>query len=463
MRIKLTFKLETYSSQIDQAMLKLTPISISLRQLKNSLASINRLPPEILALIPTFRESEKDLISATAVCKYWRRTLISAPILWNNIVCSEQASRDAVGRLVRMYFERSGSVPVNVQMHARASRLLSPYTGRISQLTIFLENRSDLDEIAEHLSKSAPLIETVAIRVSHWHERGLVLPPGFFEAFLSSARTLTLRGAILSPGPCRLSKLTRFTLKMCLANVTSTILLDTLDQMPLLQLFDAHLKCANEQDPVPGDRVVTLPHLEVLTVTIYGNWSVPVASPILPALRLPRARRVVLVSTGAFDAPLTPILPLSFKERLPSLSVLPKASVTLDKDFNIIKFFGSAESELKVCTRPIVPYSFDKFTFGGIPFDNVRKICVSFRSLSVDTVFFINLLRSMRGLEYLKVFKNAVGPVASWIGEDEQNGICPALATLIIVDDKAKECVEVLKQVRERAGVPIANVEIRYD
>ncbi|KAF9782264.1 hypothetical protein BJ322DRAFT_207313 [Thelephora terrestris] len=71
---------------------------------KTSLAPINCLPPEILALIPTFRESEKVLINATAVCKYWRRTLVSTPSLWNKIVY--------LGRNITnpyAYFQRSRS------------------------------------------------------------------------------------------------------------------------------------------------------------------------------------------------------------------------------------------------------------------------------------------------------------------------------------------------------------------
>ena len=42
----------------------------------------------------------------------------------------------------------------------------------------------------------------------------LRLPPIFFEAFLSSVRTLNFRGVTLAPGPCKLSQLTKFTLEI---------------------------------------------------------------------------------------------------------------------------------------------------------------------------------------------------------------------------------------------------------
>ena len=443
-------------------MLKLPSISIGLRQLKNSLVPINRLPPEILALVSAFRESEEDLMSATAVCKYWRSTLVSTPNLWNNIVCG----RDVAIPLVHMYFERSRTVPVVVQIHARSSRLLSPHTERISGLTMFIENLQDLHDIAEHLSKPAPLLHTITLRFAHRDRHSLTLPPGFFEVFLSSTKALTLHGRVLSPGPCELSRLTKFTLESDLSSATSADLLDSLEQIPLLQVFKALLRRRGQLDRVPGDRVVTLPRLEEISITIDENLFRPVASPILPSLRLPSARNVFLQSIGACGAPLTPILPLSFEDRLPSLNVVPKASVALNKEKNGTVFYGLGDSTFTLCTNSDTPYAFTLPTFGGLPFNSVRRLRVSFRSSTVDTSFFVNILRSMKGLECLKLKQNTVGPLGCWIGLDDQAGICPALSTLTIIDadfHTAKGCVEVLEQVRNRAGVPIANVEIMRD
>ena len=70
-------------------------------------------PPSRNPRFPTFRESERDLISATAVCKYWRKTLISTPTLWNKIICSEWEKTGITASYVQVYFERSGSIPVD--------------------------------------------------------------------------------------------------------------------------------------------------------------------------------------------------------------------------------------------------------------------------------------------------------------------------------------------------------------
>lgn len=453
-----------YEEEISRAETKLAFISISLRGLKNSFAPINRLPPEMLTLIQTFRESEKTLTNATAVCRYWRGTLISAPNLWNNIVCSEEASQDTVGTRVHTYFERSGSVPVSVRIHARASRFLSPHTERISRLVVVIDEQSDLSEIGEHLSKSAPLLQKLTLRLKQWRLQDLALPPGFFSAFLSSARTLNLCGAILSPGPCQLSKLTEFTLQSLLGNVTPTILLDTLEQMPLLRVFEAVLTCVDYLDPIPWDRVVTLPHLEEIMITINENRFTPTANPILPALCLPSARKVTLQSINARGAPSTPILPLLFKERLPNWTVTQRASAALDEGRNGIEFLGLNHSKLTLCANSNAPYAFTPLTYGGMPFESVRTLRVSFRSPTVDTVFFTHLLLSMKGLEWLQLKYSAVGPLDWWASEVDQARICPALSTLIIIDASpgARTRVDELTRARERAGVAIANVEIRH-
>jgi len=68
---------------------------------------INRLPPELLALILELRAREQDLVTPTHVCRYWRAALISAPCLWARIPCY------CVGR-TSTYLERSKSAPIDV-------------------------------------------------------------------------------------------------------------------------------------------------------------------------------------------------------------------------------------------------------------------------------------------------------------------------------------------------------------
>lgn len=362
-------------------MSKLPSVSTSLRQLKNSFAPVNRLPPEVLGLIQTFRKSERDLISAPAACAYWRRTLTSTPNLWNKIICSERENSEVVAPRIQAYLGRSRSIPVEVRIHAHSSRLLSSDTERISSLRMILDHPSNLDEIEKHLSKPAPILGAVSFHVEDWDQPTLVLPPAFFEEFLSSVRALDLYGVTLPLGPCKLSGLTKFTLSMRATSVSSIVLLDALEQMPSLRVFEVRLDYASRQDPVPIDYAIILPHLEEVATTRDDRFDPPHADTILPSLCLPSARRVSVRLINASGFPGSSILPLSFEERLPSFSVTPKVSVTFDGGVNI-EFFGLQNSRLALSMDPFIDYPFTRLTFGAAPFSSVHKLHVRFQGLT---------------------------------------------------------------------------------
>jgi hypothetical protein len=450
-------------AQIDWVISRLPPISTNLLELKNSLAPINRLPPEVLALIPAFRGSERDLINATAVCKRWRRTLVSTPSLWNNIICFKRERLVVIAPHIRAYLERSRSVPVNAQIHVSSSRLLSPHAERISSLRVFMGNYpSNVEALARHFSKPTPLLEAISLQVQDG-DRTLVLPPLFFDAFLSSVRTFTLEGATLAPGSCRLSRLTKFTLETCIkTSVPCVALLDSLAQMTLLQVFEVKLYCGHPPDAVPRNRVVTLPHLEEITITTNGQLIGPLENPISPVLCLPNARRVNIHSINAIEVPPTPILPLSFEQRLPGLSATPEVSVTLGRELNI-ELCGLHQSKLTLSIDAILHSAISLSMFGGAPFGSVRKLHVRLPRPPVDVKFFVKMLRVMRKLEWLGVEQGTEKPLTYWAEAVDQAEICPALTTLIITDadtKRAKRCIRELGQARRRDGVPIAYMEI---
>lgn len=334
---------------------------------------------------------------------------------------------------------------------------------------MFLDHPSNLDEMAEHLSKPAPLLETATLCV-----RGrslcwpvLVLPPSFFEACLSSVRTLTLQGVTLSPGSCKLSQLTKFTLETGFTtSVSSVVLLDALERMPLLRLFKTKLYYTMPPIAIPENRVVTLPYLEDITITTDEYPLTPFASPILPAICLPSAHRITMRSAIISGTHSTPILPLSFEERLPSLRATREVSITLGRGFNI-EFFGLDRSKLALSVGSVTPFLFTRSMFGGAPFDSVRKLHIGFPSSTVNVESFIAILRAMRRLECLEMEQNTVVPLAHWTDWEGRDpaGTCPALITLTIIEDDFNEAtrrVQRLEEARIRAGVPIARVDVRY-
>ena len=406
---------------------------------------------------------ERDLVNATAVCKRWRRTLIFTPTLWNKIIYSKYADPRVIAPRVQTYLERSGSVPLEVQIHINAFRLFYPHTERISSLEIFLDHKSYLYGVAQHISKSAPLLETMTV-----HATGRDSPklsPIFFEALHISVRALNVRGVILAPGPSKFSQITNFTLETRLQRFTTTALLDLIGEMPLLRFLEARIDCASLQDHKPEKRVITLLHLEEVTITTDEGSRVPLPSPIIPALCLPSVRRVNMGLIGARGAPRTPFLPPAFEVRLPALSTTPKVSLTVYEGFNI-EFFGSDQSRLTLHINSPQPFAFSKAIFGGTPFDSVLKLYVRFqRSWTTDLPFFFGMLQAMERLEYLEMKQNTTQPLVFWaMVQDDRTLICPALTTLIVTDtdfDEVRFYVEELQEARERAGLPIARVEVR--
>ena len=82
------------------------------RSLKNSFAPINRIPPEVLSLIPGYfnddeDSTDQDLIALTHVCRGWRHTLTSCSSLWTRLDCMDIDK-------THTYIQRSRSSPLEI-------------------------------------------------------------------------------------------------------------------------------------------------------------------------------------------------------------------------------------------------------------------------------------------------------------------------------------------------------------
>ena len=170
-----------------------------IRSLRNALAPINRIPPEILTLIPTFWTDDVDeewsMVTLTHVCRGWREIFISCSSLWTCLDC-ENADK------TRVYLERSKSSPITLWLD-RGERLLAddPFfeidPRAISHLK-YLDiqgSTENLQDITRQLSHPAPLLEKLTIEIDnigHGPRRGPVALTALFNGDLSSLRELTL-------------------------------------------------------------------------------------------------------------------------------------------------------------------------------------------------------------------------------------------------------------------------------
>ena len=324
---------------------------------------------------------------------------------------------------VKAYLERSGSTPLEVQIHDHASRLLSSHIERISSLWVFLDNPPNLHKIARHFPKPALLLQTMDLHVTNGGQSTLCLPSTFFETFLSSVRVLAAHGAILFPGPSKLSQLTKFPLETRFDTVSSIGLLDILEELSLLQLLEVKLDWTNQHGRISGNRIVTLSRLEEVTITMDDSFGVGLASPTLPALCLPSVRRINMRLFGIFYVLSIPILPPSFEERPPGLSATPEVLFTFHSKINVdIEFFGLYQSQLTLSINSVAPYFFRATTFGS-----VRKLHVHFQRPIRYLLSFFSMLRALGRLECLETEQNTIRSLSHWIDWYDQTELCPAL------------------------------------
>ena len=82
------------------------------RSLKNSFAPINRIPPEILSLIPDYcdeHDADQALVALTGVCRSWRDMLIARSSLWTTLDLMNIEK-------TRTYIRRSKSSPLKIYL-----------------------------------------------------------------------------------------------------------------------------------------------------------------------------------------------------------------------------------------------------------------------------------------------------------------------------------------------------------
>ena len=105
---------------------------MTIREWKNSLVPINRVPLDVLSLIPTHLPSQNDLFRATFVCRHWRRTFLQNAGLWSCL----RLSKGEV--YVSALLERAKGSPLTILASFKdpvdIETLLLPHTKQIAGL-----------------------------------------------------------------------------------------------------------------------------------------------------------------------------------------------------------------------------------------------------------------------------------------------------------------------------------------
>jgi hypothetical protein len=243
-----------------------------IRSWRNRLPPVNKIPPEILSLIPDFwndnyNDRDRDIITLTHVCQAWREVFTSRSSLWTDLNCKNKDK-------TRVYLERSKSLPINLSLDTRHRP--PPYLpffdviphaiGRLKSLSIE-GTPENLQGITTHLSRPAPLLEKLSISGGRDREarHNPVLALTLFDGDLSSLRSLSLT-SVRTELPWRnMVNLTSFNLcSMPPGEITVGQLLDFFESAPHLREVDIWV--VTPTSGTQNGRLVSLARLEKINI-----------------------------------------------------------------------------------------------------------------------------------------------------------------------------------------------------
>jgi len=256
---------------------------VTIRQWRNSFVHINRIPSEVLSLIPTHLGSHRDRLRATFVCRRWRRTFLQDATSWTRLILLHGAA------YVKTILERAkGSALDIIATHAdpvSAIMLLPPHNKQIKCLYFEYSYWPDIQRFSEIDSGPFPLIRILLINAVKELNPGSppVMTPPSLPLFGNAVNLDEL--SLHSEGSPSLNhfvfpSLTAFELSATPAEgFRVSQLPDFLQASPMLQ--KVHMKIISDilLEGVPQAMVVTLPNLENLHLAVTDGG--PVTKPQL--------------------------------------------------------------------------------------------------------------------------------------------------------------------------------------
>jgi len=232
--------------------------------MKNTFAPINRIPEDILSLIPSYCNTGGQLVTLTHVCRGWRERFISFSSLWTFLDCTNVEQ-------TRVYIERSKTSPLELWLGEEegapflndAFLLTVPHLNRLRFLTLS-GSSDDLLQLTKYSGSPAPLLEK--LKITSARAETLVIQGAIFDGYLPSLRELRLSGVIANLALVKLSNLRTFDLHNVTGDMVSvTRLLDVFERAPLLRKILLRNAFPNSSD-APPERMVSLHHLEFLKI-----------------------------------------------------------------------------------------------------------------------------------------------------------------------------------------------------
>ena len=388
------------SVQIDDAILRISTILRKARNIKNCLAPINQFPSETLAHIVTFLPTERGVINATAVCQYWRTTLLSSPRLWRNPGGSSSE--------IQAYIERSKSTPIGVTLSSpELAELIVPHTYRLIRLTVQLDDINTLRRVAKHhLHYPIPTLCVFRIIADPLRLRTLEFPSDIRNPFFSHSKKLEIEGVSAFRGYQTFPHVTELTLETNpYLSMPMDSFLSILEQLPVLERVCITFRTDLYTDPVP--HMVTLPHVQEMSLSASSRAEMAVRIPhILEFLRLPGLTSLRLRAMPKLVT-FRPVFPVTtFDEHLPNLAELPELHVKLGMSSGEVTFRSPSHATLEYLTGRLSSFDpHERILWRELPLHSVRRLTASmvFTPSDQELEWLIELLRHLKFLEVLEL------------------------------------------------------------
>lgn len=433
---------------MDEIVLRASGIWRKSRYLRNSFSRINRFPRELLGHIPTFLESERDLINTTAVCRHWRTVLLATPCLWCNISGSSTSK-------IRAYLERSRWHPLSVHLtSSNLPQLLDQHIRRVVSLRLDLLGQSHMERITAYLFKPAPSLRALSIHSRHVGHT-LDIPPSFLGGSFPSLRQLFVEDVSSFSGPHTFHSVTSLTLHTNLdISLDTANLLQTLERFPSLETLHIEFRSREMPTSVTGDRVISLQNLRTVTLLSTNEIGDARMGPILHGLHLPMLKELNVHSCSTLES-IGPCFPSSFSTLLPNFSELPRAVLIPRSWFTEIHLRSEGQHTLDIFIGRQSKFEETREVLGGLPLRSVRFLTIEFHEMDLEWLF--GMLGVMVGVEGLEIRGRWSRVLQFWRGSQERKVLCPALRNLAVHGEEgAGSDLVVFADARNDVGLPLS-------
>ena len=270
----------------------------SIRQWRNSFIRSNRIPTDILSLIPTYLPVQKDRFHAASVCRHWRGVLLKCGTLWSQLFLKN--GEDYVSTLL----ERAKGSALDIVAHSSAPgtvALISPRAQQIKSLEFFGNSWQDIVSFSGFNSGQLPLLRTLKIIAPEvpgsYGQPDFVTSPllPLFRSSVDLEQFVFCSWKLPSLSQFIFPNLTAFELVSHPADeCTASYLLGFLAASPMLQTVDAKINAKVVLRGVPKELVVILPKVETFSLHLSDDPMTQVYD-IAAHISCPHARHTSLM------------------------------------------------------------------------------------------------------------------------------------------------------------------------